>query len=97
MTALVREFSALGPYQQAHTLTYAGSVGADGFCLSLRLDMEGRPARSETAVAAVDALRGRQLVRFLYENSIPIQTWKDVLDELLCAADDVVTENGRTK
>jgi len=94
MTELVRSFSALGPYQAAHTLTYTGRAGADGFVLSVRRDAVAAPGCCETVRLSVPPPQGELLLRFLYENCVPLQNWRDVLAELLEPDVKIIKQDG---
>lgn len=77
----VHTFSALGEYQAAHTLTYSGRAEKDGFRLTL--SQCGSVMRTESVLVDLLPEKAEQVLCFLYENCVPIETWRDVLEELV--------------
>lgn len=89
MVSYTRTFSALGAYQAAHALSYSVSQ-AEGGC-RLFVSQSGCGQRSESVLVRLSRQEAEQALCFLYENSVPIENWKDVLKELL-PADSIVEE-----
>ena len=75
---LERSFSKLGKLQRAHTIRYCCHCVPQGSEISLQ---EGHLTECHTL--ALDKERANLLVRFLYENAVPMETWRDVVEELL--------------
>ena len=94
MDSLVHNFSALGEYQKAHTLSYSGSREQCGFRLTL--SQRGETVRTESVLVDLPPEQAEQVLCFLYENCVPIETWTDVLKELLPAGTIKITRESET-
>lgn len=79
----MRIFSALGAYQSAHELVYSGDMEEGGY--RLVVSQSGCGQKTESVLTLLSVQEAEQVLCFLYENSIPIENWKDVLAELLPA------------
>lgn len=77
----VRQFSDLGQLQKPMTLRYHGEEGPDGFDVCLCREENGGRREEHVLLRDVGGEAGERLVRFLYENAVPIENWTDVLQE----------------
>lgn len=80
--SLVREFSDLGCYQRQHSIRYAVEPAEDRLCLTLQKVQDDKTEIQKLMLPTLSPEQGRQLVIFMYENAIPIENWKDVLNDL---------------
>ncbi len=74
-------FSELGGLQKAMTLRYVGQELPDGFELRVCKEQEGLQREERCFLQGVSRESGEMLLQFLYENAVPIENWKDVLQE----------------
>lgn len=77
----VASFSDLGRLQRAMTLRYSGQELLDGFEVRVCKEQEGRQREERCLLQGVSSESGEMLLQFLYENAVPIEHWKDVLQE----------------
>lgn len=76
---LVREFSALMPYQSAYTLICSLEPEENGCWLCVcRRSAEGPEQRARAWAAAPEEACWK-LLRFLYENSVQPELWEDAI------------------
>lgn len=80
--SLTREFSHLGRFQQAHTLCYA--LDRQEERLAVRLTRTRQKEQETQQISLVDWTleEARLLVRYLYENAVPMENWQDVVTDL---------------
>ncbi len=80
--SLTREFSHLGRFQQAHTLCYALTGQEER--LAVRLICTRQKEQETQQISLVDWTleEARLLVRYLYENAVPMENWQDVVTDL---------------
>ncbi len=80
--SLTREFSHLGRFQQAHTLCYA--LDRQEERLAVRLTCTRQKEQETQQISLVDWTleEARLLVRYLYENAVPMENWQDVVTDL---------------
>lgn len=79
----IKGFSPLGKIQKQATLSYScEKQGPTEYCFSLVRECEGNTTQESTQVYNIKEEQALQMVRFLYENAIPIENWQDVLKEL---------------
>ena len=77
----IRTYSELEGLQHAHTLVYCGAAAAQGVVMELRQEQDGRVRRS--AVLLQDSFaRAMQLLRYLCENSVGLEQWLEVLEDV---------------
>lgn len=79
---LVQEFSALGELQQAHTLQYRLKRLPQGWMLTLTHTAREH-VRQESVRVDVCSTLARELHRYLYENAVSLEIWRDVLADLV--------------
>ena len=77
----VCRFSDLGRLQKAAILRYDGEERPDGFELRLSKEQAGILQEERVFLHGVSAGEGECLLQFLYENAVPIENWKDVLQD----------------
>lgn len=73
--------SDLGRLQKAATLRYDGEERPGGFELRLSREQEGTLQEERVFLHGASEKEGECLLQFLYENAVPIENWKDVLQE----------------
>lgn len=83
-TPLVRQFSAIKGYQNAYTLVYSLDAAAENGCL-LKLDRKGEQERSEDLFVPLCPEEGYRLLRYLCENVVQPELWRDVIADCLPA------------
>ena len=82
MLSHTRIFSALGRYQAAHSLTY--SMWEEQGAQRLSLCKCGQAgSKTQTALAAIPLQEAELVLRYLYENAVPQESWLDILEDLL--------------
>ncbi len=79
----VRKFSALGKLQMAHWIRYQLNRTDD--CWEIRLEQsDGKTmGRSEGMELDCSGMMAYNILRFLYENAIPMENWLDVAEDLV--------------
>ena len=82
--SLTREFSAIEPLQRPYLLTYELDE-ADGGC-RLTLSRTGETACRDSLVLDAPPLFCYALLRYLYENCVQPEIWRDVVAECYAAA-----------
>lgn len=94
---LVRRFSELEPYQEAYTLVCSLEPTGPGCWLSVSRTM-ARDGSADAARAWVPAPQEEcaRLLRFLYENSVQPELWRDAISNWYpqTAAAEVLREGG---
>lgn len=83
--SLTREFSHLGRFQQAHTLCYALRQEDGGLTVSITRTQDARQQTQKISLAAWKPEEAELLLRYLYENAVPIENWQDVVADLTTA------------
>lgn len=81
--SLVREFSDLGCYQRRHSIRYAVETVCGQLCLTLQKVQDDKTETQRLALSGMEPGGAKQLVRFMYENALPIENWTDVLEEII--------------
>ena len=77
---LVREFSALAPYQEAYTLACSLEPEGPGCWLSVTRTMPSETPADETRTwVPAPQEECERLLRFLYENSVQPELWQDTI------------------
>lgn len=81
--SLTREFSHLGRFQQAHTLCYALRQ-EDDRRLTISLTQTQDTQKETERIALMDwrPEEAGLLLRYLYENAVPMENWQDVVADL---------------
>ena len=82
MLSLTRSFSTLGSYQLAHQITYETRQTSIGQHLSLSKE-SASGVSAESVLAIISPNEAEDLIRYLYENSIPIENWRDIVEDIL--------------
>ncbi len=82
--SLTREFSAIEPLQRPYLLTYELDE-ADGGC-QLTLSRTGETACRDSLVLDAPPLFCYSVLRYLYENAVQPEIWRDVVAECYPAA-----------
>lgn len=79
----IRKFSALGKLQAAHWIRY--QLNLKGDCWEIRLEESNGKTidRSEGISLDCEGTMAYNLLRFLYENAIPLESWLDVAEDLV--------------
>ena len=76
---LVRNFSALEPYQEAYTCLFSGD-GGTGLLADREPDKSsGRPSRHGPYMVPAPEEECGRLLQFLYENSVQPELWQDAI------------------
>ena len=81
----VRKFSALESMQAAHQIHYCLIQAENGWKMQLRQLHTKTGLRAEQVLLHCSSRMAYDVLRFLYENAIPLENWKDVLEDLLPA------------
>ena len=82
--SLTREFSAIEPLQRPYLLTYELDE-VDGGC-RLTLSRTGETACRDSLVLDAPPLFCYSVLRYLYENAVQPEIWRDVVAECYPAA-----------
>jgi hypothetical protein len=80
-----KRFSTLGRMQKRHTMIYELEETAGGCVIRVGSIAEGT-IRFESRRVSVSNTAAGQMLRYLYENAVPLENWKDVLEDVLPAA-----------
>lgn len=78
---LEREFSDIAPFQKAFRARYVLVLRQGKYVAQLQY-CSGKDILAQEAVLDCEQEPARRIVRFLYENAIPMENWKDILCEL---------------
>ncbi len=78
---LRRRFSALGTLQVAHSIQYQLNQTEDGWEIQLAECTEEGDVRSQRMQLDCTGVMAYELLRFLYENAISLDSWQDVLED----------------
>lgn len=77
-----RTYSALEGLQDEHTLLYMASAWPQGAVMELQLHQGGRIRRSAVLCPDIRFARAMDLMRYLSENSIGLESWCGVLEDV---------------
>ncbi len=80
---LKRTFSDLGKLQQSMDLQYQMVVKSKGIEFCVSKIQNGKQETECHVVCNLSKQEGKQILSFMHENSIPFESWKDVLRELV--------------
>ena len=80
--SLTREFSHLGRFQQAYTLCYALLQEDTKLTVSLTRTQDTRQQTQKISLVGWEPEEARMLLRYLYENAVPMENWQDVVADL---------------
>lgn len=87
------QFSSIEGYQDAYTLIYSLDADTENGC-RLTLSRTGAQARRESMAVPLCPDEGYRLLRYLCENVVQPELWKDVIADRLSAAS---TERGGSR
>lgn len=76
-----RQFSTLGTLQVAHSVQYQLNQTEDGWEIQLAESTEEGAVRSQRMQLECTGVIAYELLRFLYENAISLDSWQDVLED----------------
>ncbi len=77
-----RSFSELGELQDAHQITYQVQPQDDLWKVSLQC-IEAKESHTDQMLLNCGEQVAYTLVRFLYENAIPFESWRDVVADMM--------------
>lgn len=83
---LVRQFSAIDGLQTPYTLMYALETAGDGTACRLSLYRTGANPCAESMSVNAEPECCYRMLRFLYENAVQPEIWRDTIAELAGAA-----------
>ena len=78
----IHTYSELEGLQHAHSLVYCGALSAQGVVMELRHEQDGRVRRSAVRLPEGSFARAMQLLRYLCENSVGLEQWLEVLEDV---------------
>ena len=78
-----RALSELGRLQQAMTIGYRLRWQEKTAVFELRCTRGAKIEAQSQAVRNVNPEQAGQILQFLYENAVPMENWKDILQELV--------------
>ena len=79
---LERTFSQLGKLQQKMQLRYEMVAKPNEIEFCIRKIQQEQECQYKI-ISGITPLQGEQIVKFLYENAVPFESWQDVLQELV--------------
>lgn len=80
-----KRFSTLGRMQKRHTMIYQLEETSGGCVIRVGSIAEGT-VRFESRRVSVSGAAAGQMLRYLYENAVPLENWQDVLENVLPSA-----------
>ena len=78
----IHTYSELEGLQHAHSLVYCGALSAQGVVMELRHEQDGRMRCSAVRLPEGSFARAMQLLRYLCENSVGLEQWLEVLEDV---------------
>lgn len=78
-----RAFSDLGRLQRAMTIDYGLHWREKTAVFELQCTRLEDTEVQRQAVRGINPEQAGQILRFLYENAVPMENWKDILQELV--------------
>ena len=78
----IHTYSELEGLQHAHSLVYCGALSAQGVVMELRHEQDGRVRCSAVRLPEGSFARAMQLLRYLCENSVGLEQWLEVLEDV---------------
>ena len=79
-----RSFSSLGHLQNGGRMVYAlRQEGPQSWRVSVTFRQGGKEREEECAIGPITRQTAVQLLQCLYENAVPQENWRDVLQELM--------------
>lgn len=79
-----RSFSQLGRLQNAHRIRYSLVISPEQTATyEVALDSAQKCTCETRAVPGLCRQKARWILEYLYENAVPAEHWRDVLDDLL--------------
>ncbi len=83
-SALVRNFSTLGTYQKAHSISYNLQKNNDSYIITVCEKQEQNCKEEKSSLQCkVSEKEATAILILLYENAVPITHWQDVVKDLL--------------
>lgn len=79
---LSRNFSLIPGLQSAYTLIYALDADPCGGACRLSLMRTGEIPTADSVSLALEAGRGYELLRYLCENAVQPENWRDVIQDI---------------
>lgn len=83
--SLIRNFSDLGEFQSPHSICYSlrEGTGGKGASLEVTYTEQGKTETRSKELLKQSLAQSKRLVQFLYENSIPMEHWEDIVEDLV--------------
>ena len=79
-----RSFSQLGRLQSAHRIRYSLVISPEQIVTyEVTVDSAQGCIREARTVSGLCRQKARWILEYLYENGVPAEHWRDVLDDLL--------------
>ena len=79
-----RDFSEIAPLQKAHRLIYEAEQREPGGNVCFRVSHRGEKVlKEELWVSGIEEETALKVMRYLWENAVPTETWKEVLADTL--------------
>lgn len=79
-----RAFSALGPLQKAHRIRYSLELSAQHTATyGVEVESEDAMRRETHVVQGLCGPKARWILEYLYENAVPAEHWRDILEDLV--------------
>lgn len=78
-----RAFSELGRLQHAMIMGYGLRWREKTAVFELQCTQDANTEVQSQAVRGINPEQAGQILRFLYENAVPMENWKDILQELV--------------
>lgn len=79
-----RSFSQLGCLQSAHRIRYSLTLAPERTAVyEVVVDAGREHLRESRRISGLCRQKARWILEFLYENAVPAEHWRDVLDDLL--------------
>lgn len=79
-----RDFSEIPPFQKKYSLIYEAERDEPDSGVCFRVSRRGeRPLEEELWVTGISEMYALDMIRYLWENAVPAETWKEILMDIL--------------
>lgn len=82
-TTYVRHYSDIGEIQREKSVRYELVSGPEGYGIRITQDSSGRIRSDYQEKITPSRDEAMKLLTFLYENAIPIESWRDLTTDMM--------------
>lgn len=80
--ALTKKYSEIEGLQEEYSVVYSANENNEGTVLCVEHNSANKAIKEKCVCKKIHLKRGEDILRLLYENSMGIHNWLDILDDL---------------